>query len=76
LYIEQDHRQIENEYLIHQQAMLSRSTAFNEMLSFKKELERSERQREQFSDRLEVNFHLPKNSSFDISNLVGNESIE
>jgi len=31
------------------------------MLSFKKELEKSERQREQLSDRLEVNLILFKN---------------
>jgi hypothetical protein len=56
--LEQDHRQIENEYLIHQQSMLSRSAALNEMLSFKKELERSERNREQLADRLEVKLNF------------------
>lgn len=53
--IEKDHRQIENEYLLQQQSMLSKSAALNEMLSFKKELEKSEIQREQLADRLEVN---------------------
>ena len=40
--------------------MLSRSAALNEMLNFKKELDRSERNREQLVDRLEVNFTDPQ----------------
>jgi hypothetical protein len=35
--------------------LLSKSTTLNEMITFKKELEKSERQREQLSDHLEVN---------------------
>lgn len=47
---------MENEYLMEQQSMLSKSATLNEMLSFKKELERSERKREQLTERLEVCF--------------------
>jgi hypothetical protein len=36
--------------------MLSKSATINEIVAFKKELEKSERQREQLSDHLEVNF--------------------
>jgi hypothetical protein len=35
--------------------MLSKSVTLNELVTFKKELEKSERQREQLSDHLEVN---------------------
>ncbi|CAF0944563.1 unnamed protein product [Rotaria sordida] len=51
---EQDRLQLENDYLIQQQMMLSKSTTLNEMVTFKKELEKSERQREQLSDHLQV----------------------
>ncbi|CAF3166219.1 unnamed protein product [Rotaria socialis] len=51
---EQDRLQIEHDYLIQQQMMLSKSSTLNEMVTFKKELEKSERQREQLSDHLEV----------------------
>ncbi|CAF2321988.1 unnamed protein product [Rotaria sp. Silwood2] len=51
---EQDRLQLERDYLIQQQMMLSKSTTLNEMVTFKKELEKSERQREQLSDHLEV----------------------
>ncbi|CAF4616260.1 unnamed protein product [Rotaria sp. Silwood1] len=44
---------MENEYLMKQQTMLSKSATFNEMLNFKRELEKSERQREGLSDELE-----------------------
>ncbi|CAF0764848.1 unnamed protein product [Rotaria sordida] len=50
---EQDHLQMENEYLIKQQTMLSKAATLNEMLNFKKELEKSERQREELSYELE-----------------------
>ncbi|CAF4370443.1 unnamed protein product, partial [Rotaria sordida] len=49
----QDRLQLENDYLIQQQMMLSKSTTLNEMVTFKKELEKSERQREQLSDHLQ-----------------------
>ncbi|UJR23876.1 hypothetical protein I4U23_026848 [Adineta vaga] len=49
-----DSLQAENEYLLQHQNILSRSTALNEMICFKNELEKSERQREQLSDRLET----------------------
>ncbi|CAF4693613.1 unnamed protein product [Rotaria sp. Silwood1] len=51
---EQDRHQLEHDYLIQQQMMLSKPTTLNEMVAFKKELEKSERQREQLSDHLEV----------------------
>ena len=35
--------------------MLSKTATLSEMVTFKKELEKSERQREQLSDHLEVN---------------------
>jgi hypothetical protein len=56
LYIklEQGSLQLENEYLIQQQTILSKSATLNEMLHFKKELEKTERQREQLTDQLEV----------------------
>ncbi len=54
-YIEQDRLQLEHDYLVQQQMLLSKSTTLNEMITFKKELEKSERQREQLSDHLEVN---------------------
>ena len=44
----------ENEYLINQQTMLAKSTVLNEMLSFKKELEKSERRCEQIAQQFEV----------------------
>jgi hypothetical protein len=50
----QDHAQLENEYLIEQQMMLSKSATLNEMLSFEKELNKSEQQREQLSNHFEV----------------------
>ena len=39
--------------------MLSKSATFNDLVLLKKELEKSERQREQLSDHLEVCFLLP-----------------
>ncbi len=36
--------------------MLSKTATLNEILTFKKELEKSDRQREQLSDHLEVLF--------------------
>ncbi len=58
--IEQDRVQLEQEYLIQQQ-MLSKSATLNEIVLFKKELEKSERQREQLSDHLEVYFQFKTN---------------
>jgi len=69
LYIKLEHGslQLENEYLIQQQTILSKSATLNEMLHFKKELEKTERQREQLSDQLEVDLII-SNSCFYISN--------
>ncbi|CAF2893391.1 unnamed protein product [Rotaria sp. Silwood2] len=44
---------MENKYLIKQQTMLSKSATLNEMLNFKRELEKSEQQREELFDELE-----------------------
>jgi hypothetical protein len=52
--LDQDYLQVENEYLIQQKTTLSNSTTLNEMLTFKKALEKSEQKREQLSDHLEV----------------------
>ena len=52
--VDQDRLRLEHEYLLQQQMMVSKSATLNEMLAFKKELEKSERQREQISDHLEV----------------------
>ena len=52
--LEQDRLQMENEYLLQQQMLLSKSSPLNEIVQFKKELDKSERQREQLSDHLEV----------------------
>lgn len=54
-HIEQDRLQLEHEFLLQQQMMLSKTATLSEMVTFKKELEKSERQREQLSDHLEVN---------------------
>ncbi|CAF3425660.1 unnamed protein product [Rotaria socialis] len=50
---EHDQLHLENEYLIKQQTMLSKSTTFNEMLNFKKELEKNERNREEHFDQIQ-----------------------
>ncbi len=55
IFVEQERLQLEQEYILQQQ-MLSKSASLNEMVIFKKELEKSERQREQLSDHLEVYF--------------------
>ena len=52
--LEAEQRQKENEYLIQQHSRLSTSAALNEMLSFKKELEKSEQKRQQLVEKLEV----------------------
>ncbi len=52
-FLEQDRLQLEQEYLLQQQ-MLSKSATLNEVILFKNEFEKSERQREQLSDHLEV----------------------
>lgn len=48
----------EQEYLLQQQMLLTKTNTLNDIVLFKKELEKSERQREQLSDHLEVNFSL------------------
>lgn len=60
LCIEQDRLLSEHDYLVQQQMMLSKSATLNEMMAFKKELDKSERQREQLSDHLEVNLFIIK----------------
>ena len=57
--LEQDRLQLEHEYLLQQQ-MLTKSSTINDLSVLKKELDKSERQREQLSDHLEVYFiHSP-----------------
>lgn len=51
---EPDRHPYDHEYLLQQQLMYSKSSPLNELVAFKKELEKSERQREQLSDHLEV----------------------
>lgn len=48
----------EQEYLLQQQMLMAKTNTLNDIVLFKKELEKSERQREQLSDHLEVNFSL------------------
>ena len=52
--LEHDRLQMESEYLMQQQMLLSKSSPLNEIVQFKKDLDKSERQREQLSDHLEV----------------------
>lgn len=54
-FLDVDPRQLENEYLIQQHSLISTSAALNEMLSFKKELEKSERKCQDLAEQLEVN---------------------
>ncbi len=58
ILVEQDRLLMERDYLMQQQLMLSKSPTLNELVNFKKELEKSERQREQLSDHLEVDSFL------------------
>ncbi|CAF1174346.1 unnamed protein product [Adineta steineri] len=51
---EPDRHQLDHDYLMQQQLMFSKSVTLNELVTFKKELEKSERQREQLSDHLEI----------------------
>ncbi|CAF1033804.1 unnamed protein product [Adineta ricciae] len=44
----------QHDFLLQQQMMFSKSATLNELVTFKKELEKSERQREQLSDHLEI----------------------
>jgi hypothetical protein len=55
LLIDHDRLRLEQDYLVQQQMMMSKSATLNEMMTFKKEFDKSERQREQLSDHLEVN---------------------
>ena len=54
LSLEQERLQLEHEYLLQQQMMMTKSSTLNDMVTFKKELDKSERQREQLSDHLEM----------------------
>jgi hypothetical protein len=56
VFKDQDLARLEHDYVIQQQMMLSKTATLNEILTFKKELEKSDRQREQLSDHLEVLF--------------------
>lgn len=49
--LESDRLQMENEYLYQQ---MSKSSPLNELVQIKKDLDKSERQRDQLSDHLEV----------------------
>ena len=62
LVVDPDRLEAEHDYLMQQKMMLSKSSTLNELVTFKKELDKSERQREQLSDHLEVSGRIERRS--------------